>query len=307
MQNIGAIHESPVYVFWRETMKQKLKSSKKLKIFALCLLCIIIGFLGWNIFQNQHIEVNKITIKNESLPDDFQGYKIVQVSDLHNAKFGKNNEDLLSLIKEQSPNIIVVTGDIVDSRKTNVQIARDFVNNASKIAPVYYVTGNHEARVLTEDEIDNVELNKNVIVLHNKDILLKKGESVIQLIGVDDPDYKAVSDSTEHMNKRLNKYCNNEHFKILLSHRPELFEIYAENNMNIVFSGHAHGGQVRLPFIGGVIAPHQGLFPKYDAGVYTENHTSMIVSRGLGDSIIPLRINNPPELVVVTLEKKGDS
>ena len=292
-------------MFLERKMKQKLKSSKKFKIFVLCLFFIAIVFLVWNIFQNQHIQINELTIKSDSLPDDFQGYKIVQVSDLHNTEFGENNSDLLLAIKEQSPDIIVVTGDIVDSRRTDVQIARDFVNNASEIAPVYYVTGNHEARVLVEDEIDNIELNKNVIVLHNKDILLEKGESVIQLIGVDDPDYKAVKNSTEYMNNRLEKYCNNQHFKILLSHRPELFEVYAENNMNVIFSGHAHGGQVRLPFIGGVIAPHQGLFPTYDAGLYyATDDTTMVVSRGLGDSIIPLRINNPPELVVVTLEKK---
>lgn len=285
-------------------MKRKFKLSKKAKIFVLCLFGVAIVFLGYNIIQNQHFEVNEITIKCETLPKDFQGYKIVQVSDLHNAEFGENNSDLLLAIKEQSPDIIVITGDVVDSRRTDVQIARDFVNNASKIAPVYYVTGNHEARVKVEDEIDNIELNKNVIVLHNKDILLEKGESVIQLIGVDDPDYKAVKDSTEYMNKRLEKYCNNEYFKILLSHRPELFEVYAENNMNVIFSGHAHGGQFRLPFIGGVIAPHQGLFPTYDAGLYyATDDTTMVVSRGLGDSIIPLRINNPPELVVVTLEK----
>ena len=106
------------------------------------------------------------------------------------------------------------------------------------------------------------------------------------------------------MSKRLEKYCNNEYFKILLSHRPELFEVYVENEMNVIFSGHAHGGQFRLPFIGGVIAPHQGFFPKYDAGLfYATNDATMVISRGLGDSIIPLRINNPPELVVVTLEK----
>lgn len=286
-------------------MKRKFKLSKRAKIFVLCLFCIAIVFLGYNIIQNQHFEVNEITIKCETLPDNFQGYKIVQISDLHNTEFGEKNSTLLSAIKEQSPDIIVVTGDIVDSRRTNVQIARDFVNNASKIAPVYYVTGNHEARVKVEDEIDNVELNENVIVLHNKDILLEKGESAIQLIGIDDPDYKAVRDSTEYMSKRLEKYCNNEYFKILLSHRPELFEVYVENEMNVIFSGHAHGGQFRLPFIGGVIAPHQGLFPTYDAGLYyATTDTTMVVSRGLGDSIIPLRINNPPELVVVTLEKK---
>lgn len=285
-------------------MKRKFKLSKKAKIFVLCLFCFTIVFLGYNVYQNQYIHINELTIKSENLPDDFQGYKIVQVSDLHNAEFGENNNDLLSAIKEQSPDIIVVTGDVVDSRKTNVQIARDFVNKASEIAPVYYVTGNHEARVEAEDEIDYIELNSNVTVLHNKDIFLNKGDSVIQLIGVDDPDYKAVKDSTAYMNKRLNKYCNNEYFKILLSHRPELYNVYVENNMDIVFSGHAHGGQFRLPFIGGLFAPHQGLFPKYDSGVYTTDNTNMIVSRGLGDSIIPLRINNPPELVVVTLEKK---
>lgn len=284
-------------------MKQKYKLSKKAKTFVLCFIAVAIVFLGWNIFQNQTVHINEITIKNELLPDDFAGYKIVQVSDLHNAKFGDGNNDLLSAIKDASPDIIVITGDIVDSRKTDVQIARDFANNASEIAPVYYVTGNHEARVDKKDEIDSTELDENVTVLHNKDILLENGDSVIQLIGVDDPDYKAVKDSTEYMNKRLEKYCDNEYFKILLSHRPELFEVYVENNMNIVFSGHVHGGQVRLPFIGGIIAPHQGLFPEYDAGVFTADNTNMVVSRGLGDSIIPLRINNPPELVVVTLER----
>ena len=290
--------------FWVRKMKQKILSSKKFKIIVLCLVCIATIFLGWNIFQNQKIQVSEITVKSEFLPDDFVGYKIAQVSDLHNAEFGDNNERLLSALKDASPDIIVITGDVVDSRKTNVQIARDFVNKASEIAPVYYITGNHEARVEAEDEIDYIELNSNVTVLHNKDIFLNKGDSVIQLIGVDDPDYKAVSDSTAYMNKRLNKYSDNEYFKILLSHRPELYNVYVENNMDVVFSGHAHGGQFRLPFIGGLFAPHQGLFPKYDSGVYTTDNTNMIVSRGLGDSIIPLRINNPPELVVVTLEKK---
>ena len=286
-------------------MKRKLKISKKSKVILLCLLCFVIAFLGWNIYQNQFIQVNEITIKCETLPEDFVGYKIVQVSDLHNAEFGKNNEGLLLLIEEQKPDIIVVTGDIVDSRRTDVQIARDFINNASEIAPVYYVTGNHEARVDMEDEIDFIELNENVNVLHNQSVLLTKGESVIQLIGVDDPDYKAVTDSEAYMNKRLSLYCDNEYFKILLSHRPELFETYVENEMNVIFSGHAHGGQVRLPFIGGVIAPHQGFFPTYDAGLfYATNDATMVISRGLGDSILPLRINNPPELVIVTLDKQ---
>ena len=284
-------------------MKQRLKSSKTVKIFIISLFCLMIIFLGWNICQNQHIYINEVTIKSDALPADFQGYKIVQVSDLHNAEFGENNQDLLLAIKDCSPDIIVITGDIVDSWKTDVEIARTFVNNASEIATVYYVTGNHEARVNVEDEIDNIPLNENVVVLHNKDVVIENGGSKIQIIGVDDPDYKAVNDSEGYMNKRLQKYCGNEYFKILLSHRPELFNTYVENDMDVVFSGHAHGGQARLPLVGGLIAPHQGLCPEYDSGLYVENNTNMIVSRGLGDSIVPLRINNPPELIVVTLEK----
>lgn len=284
-------------------MKRQIKLTKKSKIFLLCIGIILLAVLVINVVQNQNIQVNAISIEFETLPEDFVGYKIVQVSDLHNAEFGEKNEDLLKLIKEQNPDIIVVTGDIVDSRRTNVQIARDFVNNAAQIAPVYYVTGNHESRVPVEDEIDNVELDKNIIALHNKATLIEKGESVIQLIGVDDPAYRAVTDDTKYMNERLERYSDNEYFKILLSHRPELFDIYTENNMDIVFSGHAHGGQIRLPFIGGIIAPHQGIFPEYDSGLYTSNNTNLVISRGLGDSIIPLRINNPPEIIVVTLEK----
>lgn len=284
-------------------MERKIKISKKSKIIALSLLCFVLVFLGINTYQNQHIQVNEITITSEHLPEDFAGYKIAHISDLHNAEFGEDNEELLSAIKEKNPDIIVITGDIVDSRQTDVQIARDFINSAAEIAPVYYVTGNHESRVGNENNIDSVELDANITILHNKSVILEKGESEIQLIGVDDPDFAGVTDSAGYMNGELSEYCDNGYFKILLSHRPELFDTYAENNMNIVFSGHAHGGQVRLPFIGGVIAPHQGLFPKYDSGLYTESNTNMVVSRGIGDSILPLRINNPPEIIIVTLEK----
>ena len=95
-------------------------------------------------------------------------------------------------------------------------------------------------------------------------------------------------------------------YTILLSHRPELFEVYAENNIDLIFSGHAHGGQFRIPFVGGLIAPNQGLFPKYDAGIYEEGNTTMVVSRGIGNSIVPFRINNRPEIVLVELASQAD-
>ncbi len=284
-------------------MKQKSKLFKIIKVIYIFIIFAVVLFLRWNIHENKNIQVNEITVKSDKLPDDFIGYKIAHISDLHNAEFGDNNEQLLSSIKDASPDIIVITGDIVDSRRTNVQIARDFVNNASKIAPVYYVTGNHEARVSEENRIDNVELNENITVLHNQNMLLQKDKSEIQIIGVDDPDYKEVTNNAEYINNELQKHRNNEHFKLLLSHRPELFDVYVDNNIDVVFAGHAHGGQFRLPLVGGLIAPHQGLFPKYDSGLYTESNTNMIVSRGIGNSIFPFRINNPPEIIIVTLDR----
>ncbi len=278
--------------------------SKKTKIILIPLLILLTTFLSWIIFENKNIQVNELTVESENLPDDFSGYKIAHISDLHNTEFDNSNNRLLTLIKDSSPDIIVVTGDIVDSRHTDVQIARDFINNASKIAPVYYVTGNHEARVNEENRIDNVALDENITILHNEDVLIQKGESEIQIIGVDDPDYVSATYSEDYMNYELEKYSNSKHFKILLSHRPELFDTYVSNNIEVVFSGHAHGGQFRLPFVGGIIAPHQGLFPEYDSGLYTENNTNLIVSRGLGNSIFPFRINNPPEIIVATLIKK---
>lgn len=277
--------------------------SKKTKIILISLMIFLSIFVFWVVYGNINIQVNELTIKNENLPDDFSGYKIAHISDLHNTEFGNDNNRLLTLIKYSCPDIIVVTGDIVDSRKTNVQIARDFINNASKIAPVYYVTGNHEARVSEENRIDNVTLDENITILHNEDVLIQKGESEIQIIGIDDPDYVSATHSEDYMNYELEKFSNSKHFKILLSHRPELFGAYVSNNIDVVFSGHAHGGQFRLPFVGGIIAPHQGLFPEYDSGLYTKDNTNLIVSCGLGNSIFPFRINNPPEIIIVTLRQ----
>ena len=120
-----------------------MKRSKRCIRFFIILSVMLSIITVWIIYENKNIQVNEITIKSENLPDEFLGYKIVHISDLHNTEFGKGNEQLLTLLKDSSPDIIVITGDIVDSRKTDVQVARDFINNASKIAPIYYVTGNH--------------------------------------------------------------------------------------------------------------------------------------------------------------------
>ena len=249
---------------------------------------------------------SSVTISGNQIPDSFSGFRIAQVSDLHNAEFGENNTELLQMLSENAPDIIVITGDLVDAGHTDIDIALNFVNEAVQIAPVYYVTGNHEASLPQYDEFKVALERIGTTVLEDRAIQLQRGSEQIMLIGLSDPDFTMKGDifgesSSMFCTKLESLTDSKSSYTILLSHRPELFETYVSCGVDLVFSGHAHGGQFRLPFIGGLIAPDQGLFPRYDAGLYTEGSTNMVVSRGLGNSIIPFRFNNRPEVVFVEL------
>lgn len=280
--------------------------NKKQKI---CLMTVILLFIiGWIIWGNKALMINEITIKNEKIPDNFSGFRIAQVSDLHNAEFGKDNKKLLSLLETCEPDVILLTGDLVDSRNTDIEIAISFSEKASAIAPTYYVSGNHEARIDEyEDLIEGLE-NAGVQVLKNESVLLEQSGNSICVAGMEDPsfvtDYLFGDSETVAIDVLSELISDEDVFTILLSHRPELFDTYVECKADLVFSGHAHGGQFRLPFIGGIVAPNQGIFPEYDAGQFTKGSTNMIVSRGLGNSILPFRINNRPEIVLVELKSE---
>ena len=141
-----------------------------------------------------------------------------------------------------------------------------------------------------------------VAILHDRAVQLIKNTESIQLAGLDDPDFTDRAPLQQSMIKtKINNMNLTDNYCVLLSHRPEAFEDYVSENIDLVLSGHAHGGQFRLPIIGGIVAPNQGLFPKYDAGIYSENYTTMVVSRGIGNSIIPIRFNNRPEIISVEL------
>lgn len=267
---------------------------------------VIILLVGWITWGNSALMVNKFIIENVKVPESFRGFRIAQISDLHNAEFGYKNEKLISMLKGCRPNIIVITGDLVDSRRTDIEVSVSFAKGAVLIAPVYYVTGNHESRIPEYEDLKKGLEEAGVQVLENESILLEQSGETIILAGVEDPcfgaDYLFESEK-EVLENNLSDLINDEQqFTILLSHRPEYFDVYADNNVDLVFCGHAHGGQFRLPFIGGVIAPNQGMFPKYDAGLYTKENTDMIVSRGIGNSILPFRVNNRPEIVLVELQ-----
>ena len=282
---------------------------KKLWIFiGLAALLLLAALTLWILWANTALVTTTYTITSENLPAAFHGFRIAQVSDLHNAEMGEGNENLLALLRLAQPDIIVITGDLIDSRNTDVQIALDFAREALTIAPCYYVVGNHEARAHEARRRVLWHLdNMGVTVLENARVELEReGESLI-LMGVNDParhEEEGLGTDAQILSHYLAPLCSPEDpYTILLSHRPELFEVYVSHGIDLTLTGHAHGGQFRLPFVGGVAAPNQGLFPQYDAGLFREGETAMIVSRGIGNSVFPFRVNNRPELVVIELKK----
>ena len=257
---------------------------------AVLLLALII----WVIWADTALEINTYTISSPRLPESFDGFRIAHLSDIHNGE----NEDLLPLLRQTQPDIIVITGDLIDSRDTQVEIALALVQEAVQIAPCYYVSGNHESRISGWAALRKGLSDAGVTVLEDRSVTLERSGGTLTLVGLADPDFRGpfVAGLREMSGQQ-------EGYTILLSHRPEYFELYADCGVDLVFSGHAHGGQVRLPFVGGLIAPGQGLFPEYDSGLYRQGDTVMLVSRGLGNSIAPLRVNDRPEILVAVLKR----
>lgn len=217
---------------------------------------------------------------------------------MHNVKFGKNNQKLVDRIRECEPDMIVLTGDLVDSNHTNVDRAVQFVDEIVKICPVYYVTGNHEYWLDTSEyeKLMDGLVSAGVVILDNQVVEISRGDAKFRLVGLDD---KSLADGT------LEALLSDEkELTVVLAHEPQYLARYAGTGVDLVLSGHAHGGQFRLPFVGGIVAPDQGFLPEYTAGEYYMNGTEMIVSRGLGNSVIPVRLFNYPEIVCVDLVGK---
>lgn len=286
-----------------------MKLIKSKQIFIILFLLILFGFLYW---QNNYITITNLEYKNPRIPKKFNNFKILHISDLHNKEFGSSQKHLVNKTLEINPDVIFITGDIIDSRRTSEDelfIALNYIKEAIKIAPVYYVSGNHESRIGFYNKLKMELVNLGVHVLDNDSLNITIGNDTIPIIGLSDITFSASNYRNINIHKDIQdkltaiKIKNKDNFSILLSHRPELISAYAASNIDLVFSGHAHGGQIRIPFIGGLIAPDQGLFPEYTEGIYKYGETSLVVSRGLGNSLFPFRIFNNPELVVVTLTK----
>lgn len=241
-----------------------------------CAACIFF------LYQNYHIIVTKYEYKS-----DFD-CRIVQISDLHNQLFGMNQSRLMDEIENCNPDIIFVTGDVVDSSHTYYRFAIDFFEEAVKIAPVYYITGNHEVWLYGEkfDEFLSEVESLGVQFMDGKTESFEKMIIAGTENGFITTDYKWEDDS------RL---------KILLAHEPSKYDDYTNTGADIVFAGHVHGGQVIIPGKGGLFSPDIDLFPDLYRGEYIFGDMTMYISAGLGNSVLPVRINNYPEIVVVDI------
>lgn len=242
--------------------------------------------------------------------DSASGIRIALITDLHNSRYGKDQEKLLRAIAAQQPDLVLIGGDIFSDGDSH-ENTEAFLNGVSGKYPCYYVTGNHEHWHGSE------AFRKRMAILEKYEVAILDGSfeqltcngKTVNICGVSDP-VANMSQGTEPITpfdqqlETVAAAANNGNFTLLLSHRPELFEQYAAYDFDLVLCGHAHGGQWRIPFLlNGLYAPQQGLFPKYAGGEYWAEGTAMIVSRGLqrGQTIIP-RIFNRPELVIIDLE-----
>ncbi len=285
-----------------------MKTKKKILIPLLIVAAAIFTVLAVYIAkENRNVGITELTVSSSKLPISFDGYRIAHISDLHCAEFGENNNTLIGMLRQINPDIIVITGDLIDTRHGDLSVGTDFAEAASMIAPTYFVSGNHENDNEDFDTIADTLKKSGITVLRGESIQLYEGAEHITLVGIDDALVISGKDSDELPDEVIKAELEKlpavgEEYTILLAHRPHLIDLYAKNGYDLVFSGHAHGGQFRFPFVGGIYAPGQGLFPKYTDGVHTIGNTNLVISRGLGNASFPFRIGNNPEIVTVTLK-----
>lgn len=275
-----------------------------MKIFIIsCVVLLIIALLLLFVYyQDNHLVVSEYTYTNNDIPTEFDGYRIVQLSDLHDKQFGQNQETLVSYIHDINPDAIFLTGDFVTAK--SIAHTEELVRELSSKYEMFFVPGNHEAGYTKYDELKTILADKNVCILENEVAVIIKDTASINVIGLLDPSFykQSAAANAKKMEHALESLTENlEGSTLLLAHRPEYIDIYSKYSINLVFSGHAHGGQFIFPFVGSVYAPGQGLFPKLTQGKHEKDGTTMIISRGLGNLAPVPRLFNYPEIVVITL------
>ena len=261
---------------------------------AIALTAVAIAAVGLA-YENNSLCMSEYVFESEKVSPAFDGFKICHLSDIHNRRFGEENSRLLDIVSGQSPDIIVISGDLVDSRKTDVGAALEIVERLVGIAPVYYVSGNHEEKLPTAiyDYLMENLLVLGVNLLDGRAETIERNGEFISIAG--------LFDKKDFPMKSAKGLVREDMLNILINHRPQFAAEFASAGFDLAFCGHAHGGQMRIPGIGGLIAPDQLLFPEYSEGMHFFGDKATVISRGLGNSLVPMRINNRPEVVMVRL------
>ena len=263
----------------------------------LCLAALVCLLLD----SQLRIVVSEYTIESDKLPETFDGFRIVQLSDLHGAEFGRENRRLIRAIQAQKPDMIAVTGDLVDE-SSGAETMTELMGTLSSHALCCYVTGNHEWAAGNAGGLKNALRSRDVWVLDNRCQLLTRDGEHILLGGVDDPNGPADMVSPPALvNAARQEHA--EDFFLLLGHRNDWVEKYPALDVDLLLCGHGHGGLVRLPWVGGLFGSERTVFPEHTAGVFSADSYDMVVSRGLGNSPGTLRLFNNPEIVVIHLKK----
>ena len=264
-----------------------------IKIILLIIVLLLCGFIS-------PLKVTKYDIHSSSLPEEFDGYKIVQISDFHCKEFGDKEDQLIRKIKNLHPDLIVFTGDIVDEEHT-IDNAKYLIEGLVGVAPMYYVTGNHEYYTggpyggAPYQEFQELCLENNVKILDNETCDIEKDGAKIRISGLD------WWNSTANLRDVVG-YADLSYFNILLCHDSSKFNYYSEYGYDLIFAGHIHGGLIVLPFVGGLLGSDFSFFPKYYHGLYWDKNSIMVSNAGLGDARVP-RWNNPREIVCVKLHR----
>lgn len=263
-------------------------------------------------FENNAIGVTSYRVASEKLPQGFDSYRIVQLSDLQSKMFGRDQKPLVRKVEKLRPDLIVMTGDLVDANHYDAEASMAMMRGMVGIAPVYMIPGNHEFGAKEYPKLEE-ELRKiGVHVMRNEHEMIPLGDGMLRLVGVDDPIFNRKGDGdveklNMHLEEAMEAIGYPGSYTVLLSHRAELFDVYADHGFDLSLAGHAHGGQFRIPFVGGVYSPEQGFWPKLSEGRHERNGSTLIISRGLGNSVMPQRLFNRPEIVSVDLVRDQSS
>ena len=280
-----------------------MKAHHTLKI-CLAVLAVLLLILAALVLDSRYrIQLSRYELSFAKLPESFDGCRIVQISDLHGMSFGRDNRRLGELIRRQQPDIIVYTGDIA-GKDGELSAVESLLRELEGLCPAYYVNGNHEWADGCVEEIEALMESFGVRCLSNEIELLYRGEDSIAIIGAEDPNGRADMMTPWELSLQAGELYSDK-FMLWLAHRNDYLKMYPDIGADLILCGHAHGGIVRLPFVGGLLNVNRSLGAEYEAGLYYSRHYIMEVSRGLGNSIPIPRFLNRPELVTIELHREN--